>query len=336
MNWGWQTESLRRARLAWEQVVAWRVAGMAEVGPSSLARAWLYTQAIAWQGWLLLTAGLALLIEGLAAALGVLLTAADATMGWALSVLLLPVEGLFSVPYLGRGLGHVWRIALTLFWTVLGLPDALLALVGILPEKRLRLWVLLPSPAEGERDRVRQRMLDAIAVAGRILRRQANVRLIPVSPFVFDFAFSPTETRPGGWLMKRPPSGDSDGLRVGCQMQALQEDLGPLGGQIERWSFAYHLRGVYRRVFGYGAPVAAIGVDSVSEGQLAGCSLGPLVDYLTLAIRHPVCLAHEIGHACNLPHLEASGNLMKPTCGGIHLRRWQVALLRLSRHVTYL
>jgi hypothetical protein len=33
-----------------------------------------------------------------------------------------------------------------------------------------------------------------------------------------------------------------------------------------------------------------------------GCSLGPLTEYVTVDRASPVCLAHEIGHARNLPH----------------------------------
>jgi hypothetical protein len=85
-----------------------------------------------------------------------------------------------------------------------------------------------------------------------------------------------------------------------------------------------------------GAPLMVMPVASVEEGILAGCSLGFLVDYVTVRGEQPICLAHEIGHACNLLHLAEPMNLMNPTCGGLHLTRWQVALLRLSRHVTYL
>ena len=80
----------------------------------------------------------------------------------------------------------------------------------------------------------------------------------------------------------------------------------------------------------------AVAVKSVEGGKLAGCSLGPLTDYVTVRADQPVCLAHELGHACSLLHTQAAANLMNPTCGGVHLSRWQVAVLRASRHVTYL
>jgi hypothetical protein len=72
----------------------------------------------------------------------------------------------------------------------------------------------------------------------------------------------------------------------------------------------------------------------------AGCSLGPLVDYVTvdmgaLKSRTRRVLVHELGHACGLPHSGAAGNLMLPRRMGERLQPWQVAVLRTSRHVSY-
>jgi hypothetical protein len=71
-----------------------------------------------------------------------------------------------------------------------------------------------------------------------------------------------------------------------------------------------------------------------------GCSLGPLGDYVTVdrdglgGTRR--ILAHELGHSCGLRHVGGEGNLMRPRNPGERLTRWQRAVLRSSRHVTYL
>ena len=76
------------------------------------------------------------------------------------------------------------------------------------------------------------------------------------------------------------------------------------------------------------------------EVETAGCSLGPLVDYVTVDLgalrgRTKRVLVHELGHACGLPHSRLVENLMLPRRMGDRLESWQVAVLRSSRHVTY-
>jgi predicted Zn-dependent protease len=80
-----------------------------------------------------------------------------------------------------------------------------------------------------------------------------------------------------------------------------------------------------------------------------GCSLGPLTDYITVMFRREDAsvvdhstLAHELGHACSLSHVDGGNNLMNPHPEPANraqrrsLTRAQIALLRASRHVTYL
>ena len=45
-------------------------------------------------------------------------------------------------------------------------------------------------------------------------------------------------------------------------------------------------------------------------------------------------LAHELAHACGLPHSSAAENLMLPKGMGDRLQPWQIAVFRSSRHVT--
>jgi hypothetical protein len=50
---------------------------------------------------------------------------------------------------------------------------------------------------------------------------------------------------------------------------------------------------------------------------------------------NPICIAHELGHSCNLWHVDIDDNLMNPSCGRKKLKWWQVSIMRSSRHVTY-
>ena len=124
-------------------------------------------------------------------------------------------------------------------------------------------------------------------------------------------------------------------LNVHCDDGAWQEDFGPAGAYFRRHAASTD-SGTW---LGYGAPVTVYIVRDISNK--GGCSLGFLADYVTLEAtmlplaRHRL-LAHEVGHACGLWHSKDKENLMYPIGPGRRLARWQVALLRNSRHVTVL
>lgn len=250
----------------------------------------------------------------------------DATLGVAASALTLPLELMLSAPFLGRGLSQLWKLVLAVVWAAVHLPYGLLALIGIQPEMHLRVHFLVGTRDGQVPETVRSRVWGGLNVAARILKREANVKV----DVVVDSTLRSVEGE--GPVLAWHAVGSELGL-VACNLEALWEDLGPVGGRLGRAAVRAHPRGSYRRMTGWGAPLAIVLVDQVQDG-LAGCSLGPLTDYVTVQAQQPVCTAHELAHACNLWHRSAPQNLMNPTCGGVHLARWQVALLRMSRHVT--
>ncbi len=90
-------------------------------------------------------------------------------------------------------------------------------------------------------------------------------------------------------------------------------------------------------LIGYGAPVTVFVVRSISDKN--GCSLGLLTDYVTIeakaVLRTRGLMAHEIAHACGLLHSQDTTNLMFPTGPGTEISRFQTAVFRNSRHVTF-
>ncbi len=96
------------------------------------------------------------------------------------------------------------------------------------------------------------------------------------------------------------------------------------------------------------APVTVVVVRTIA-GNTTGCSLGVSADWVitqaTLYDRgnaytyDETVLAHELGHALNLPHHRDRGNLMFPESSppdgvrGTTLTRWQRAVLQANRHV---
>lgn len=281
--------------------------------------------------WVLLSTTVATLIDAFVSPLAYLVVWIESSIGWFFDVVLAPVALVLAIPYLGRALAWVLAVGQTLVWTAVALPDAVLTGLGVMPEKRLRVRVQLPP---GVSEAAQVEMLQALTVTAQIYRREANVRILPAVPWTIKGAFAGPAVPLDSWM----GVGDAgtQRLNVGCAVQALAEDIGRVGGLFAWRALRFHPFGISRRLLGLGAPVVVFGVGSVAGGQLIGCSLGPLTDYVTVQIDRPVCLPHELGHACNLVHVSTPGNVMNPTCGGAHFTRWQAVLVRLSRHVSYL
>lgn len=294
--------------------------------------------AAAWRTAIGLALVVSFLVEASVALLRPISLFIDSLLGWLLLPLSAPLEAALTIPYLGRALGWLWRVILTLLWGVLHLLDVPLVMLSVMPRRHLRLWVLPTAVGDLPISFDPASWLQALQVAAKILEREANIQLVPIVPWEATGVRSAPELTLDqySWFREAMLSVAESEFEVACNVEALKQDLGPLGGQIDRLALVGHPRGSYRRLSGWGAPIMAVSVSSVAGGELAGCSLGPLTDYITVRADLPVCLAHEIAHACNLGHHQAADNLMNPTCGGVHLTRWQVLLLRLSRHATYL
>lgn len=220
---------------------------------------------------------------------------------------------------------------------LVSLPDSILTLLGVMPQKKLRLYVEVladdagtlimreedPQPPEpsGPSTAEWQKLNEAIDEARRILREQANVRIEPADNEEV--------------INLRSDAAPAAALEVGCNGRAYRENLGKAGAYFEQHAHTTTL-GTWT---GYGAPITVFVVRDVA-GKL-GCSLGPLTDYVTVDLGGVVeptswTMTHEIGHACNLWHDKNS--IMRHTSVGRpdKLKRWQKVMLRASRHVTYL
>jgi hypothetical protein len=97
-----------------------------------------------------------------------------------------------------------------------------------------------------------------------------------------------------------------------------------------------------------GDPITVVVVRSIS-GRVTGCSLGMTADWVIVQAglfdagnprsNDATVLAHELGHAVNLPHLRDRANLMNPDSTppgrlrGTALRGWQAAVVAANRHV---
>lgn len=199
---------------------------------------------------------------------------------------------------------------------VVGVPEIAVSLGGSRRPKRLRTRILILRDEDGRPVATPEDVQAALAEARRVLAAQAAIELLP--------ALEPMVTT---LEVPAPP----EALDSPCAEGSWRADFGPGGAFFRRFAAPSTLTGS-------GAPVTVFVVRDVL-GK-AGCSLGPLVDYVTVDMtalkgRTFRVLAHELGHACGLPHSAREGNLMLPKRMGDRLEPWQVAILRSSRHVTY-
>lgn len=202
---------------------------------------------------------------------------------------------------------------------VVAAPEIAGTFAGARRKKKLRLRVAILRDEQGAPVAAEADVQPALDEAKRVLRERCAVELLPAD---------------GRWIETLHENAPKEALDSPCAEGSWQADFGP-GGAFFRRHQARTTRGT---VTGSAAPITAFVVRDVL-GK-AGCSLGPLVDHVTVDKRAFEgrtlrVLAHELGHACGLPHSDEAENLMLPRSMGEKLRTWQVAVLRSSRHVTY-
>lgn len=203
------------------------------------------------------------------------------------------------------------------FNRVFGILDFFLSWLGMLPVKKLRVRFVILRDERGLPVMDEAVAHTAYEETMRILGRAAQVELVPV-----------------GWRVVTAPHGaPRAALDVRCTDGAWSDDIGEAGA-FYRSIMAKTAAGT---LLGYGAPVTVFFVRSISDKN--GCSLGLLTDYVTVEAsavkRTRGLIAHEIAHACGLFHSQDTANLMFAAGPGMGISRFQTAVLRNSRHVTY-
>jgi len=263
----------------------------------------------------------------------------ESIFGGLLDALAWIVEGILSIPWIGGFLRDLWNLILTIVWSLVSIVDFILTLLGIMPEKRLKLCVIIQLDESGNPVASDAQVMTYLQMAIDVFKSEPNVRVLPLGPFVYSSAFQDTPKASDDYYTTMTSPSSAKTLDVNCGGQGLADDLGPAGSRFNYEMGRYCFWGNFRRLIGYGSPIAAFTVRRFTGGDI-GCSMGPLADYVLVdfSARSPRTLPHEMGHACNLWHESDASNLMTKTSDGgtgTNLSRWQKALLRSSRHVTY-
>lgn len=303
-------------------------------------------------GWTVTTTAICVAWDLVTTAINAGLVTLESILGWLLSAVAFVIELFEMVPVLGALLRWVINVTTSVLWAVVSAVDAVLGLVGVRPEKILRVCTVILLDEEGRPVATVAYARALLQLAADIYKRDANVRLVPLRPFKYSTGFADAEQVTDDWIQVDGRSNPSDILDVPCSASGVLADAGLTGSRFQAKSSTLCFYGAWRRILGYGAPVTCFIIRSVPGSS--GCGLW-ITDYVTMqggAIppRNPRVLAHELGHACNLWHLcvnDDATNLMAteracsggsstvPNYNNPRLSNWQVLLVRASKHVTY-
>ncbi|MEL7214516.1 MAG: hypothetical protein AAGJ96_01100 [Pseudomonadota bacterium] len=355
--WTWVTETFCAA---WTTIVEWVCTAWATV-VEWLCVAYEWVSNVVCVAWQVIRLVVCAVVDYTVAVIGALVEVVASTVGLILDVMGAFLQIIISIPVIGRIIDIVWAAVTEFIWRVGSLLiEAIFELLGIMPEKKLRVCVLMPSqlsalqgvdpvliqnaPPTGTSDNLSAAVSQLQATAD-ILRRECNIRLVPAAGDRHLFEFTgpnsddPTATR--SWVTVISVTDDI--LVADCNWDAFVDNVGLQGTRVGV-SSAMCLRGSARKVIGYGPPVKVLIVQAHKSGS-AGCGLsGFLVDHVTVnaASANPPSnldtMVHEIGHVCSLTHRDDEpNNLMAPGTvrQGQNLTDWQRYVIRTSRFVTY-
>lgn len=320
--------------------------------------AWVWVSNWVCIGWTWITTAVCVVWDVVTTVIGAIVVVLESIIGWVLDAIAFVIELIFEIPYLGRLLKWIWNLILNVGGILSSLGDALLGLLGIRPEKKLRLCTLILRDERGTPVASVPYVVNLLQNAADILKRECNVRLVRLAPFQFDSGFAKAETVNEDWVQVESGNADSDTLDVPCDAAGFGADLGLSGSKFDWRASTHCFFGAWRRITGYGAPVACFVIRSLPTDDDPGCGgygCGLwITDYIT--VRNQPCgsegpginrrvAAHELGHSGNLWHIGASSNLDNlmgvPYNGSdpptqIRLATWQILLFRASKHVSYL
>ena len=299
-------------------------------------------------GWTVITTTFCVVWDVVTTVVNAILVTLESILGWLLSAIAFIVELIEMIPILGTLVRWIINFVTTIVGWVMSLGDLVLGLLGIRPEKKLRVCTVILRDEAGAPVATTAYAVDLLQVAADVFKRDANVRLVPLAPFQYDSGFAAAETVTADWVQIEGGNSDGDTLDAACN--AGGEWL--LGGSKFQLKMSTHcFFGAWRRITGYGAPVACFVIRSIPGAF--GCSLW-ITDYITVinqvatprgGLINRRVLAHEAGHACSLWHVDAATNptnlMGVPWSGAVpdltqsRLDDWQALLVRASKHVSY-
>lgn len=238
---------------------------------------------------------------------------------------------ILSIPIIGGILRTIINWVTEIVWRLLGLLDFAGSLLGIRPRKKMYVGAIVPS------------------VGGVPILDDASImRQIDAVRSFYDTTCNINVIFTG--ICHTGVEAPQDGLVVNCGAEGFFRDWLLGGSYFEFATSTCKFQDNFRRVIGLGAELIVFIVQNVTPdgipvtGGLSntiGCSFGSTHNYVVvegLSTHSEFVAAHEIGHACWLPHDDGANNLMSgngvPSTMPV-LTNLQIGLVRWSKHCVY-
>lgn len=321
--------------------------------------AWTWISNVVCVAWAYITEWVCVAWEVVTVVISAVAEVIFSTIGFLLDAIAFVIQLFTLIPIIGRFIDLVLKAIAVVISFVVGLLDRFLTLIGIRPEKKLRVLGLILRDEAGNQVIPTANAIELLDAAADILKREANIRLMRAAPFQFSTPFGDREHPNEDWVKVVGPNQDSTTLDVPCGASGFAQNLGIAGSELDAIVAVNMFYGTFRRLIGLGGPLACLFIRHMPDDGDAcgpwGCCL-VIAGYIT--VRAQPCdgdsgrnwrvVAHEIGHTGLLLHRSASDepdNLMATPYASpaarddawmAHLTRWQQSAVRTSRFVTYL
>lgn len=228
---------------------------------------------------------------------------------------------ILSIPIIGGIIRTILNWVTELIWRLVGLVAFIGSLIGIRPRKKMYFGVIVPS-VDGKQivpDSEIQRQVDA---AVSFYDSSCNINLIFTG------------------ICKTGVTPPREGLFLECGAGGFFNDWWLAGSYFEFATAQCKFTDSFRRVIGLGAEIVVFIVQDVTTANTNGCSFTSTHNYVVIEAKpndQAFVAAHEMGHACMLPHDGDRQNLMNPTTPSSDpvLSNLQISVVRWSKHCVY-
>jgi hypothetical protein len=152
--------------------------------------AWEWVKNIVCVGWVWIITGICIAVDAVVTVAGAIFETLESLAGWVLSAIGFVIEFVLSIPIVGRVLGWVLAAFQTVFWLAAGVADTIAGLLGLRPEKKLRVCTIILADENGRPIVPAATVVPWLQKAVDVYKEEANVRVMPVAPFQYASGFA--------------------------------------------------------------------------------------------------------------------------------------------------